>query len=159
MRVLLVTSPGGHQAQLEGLRPWFRRHTHTWVGPAQVALQVPGEEVSTCAWPTTRSVPAALRNTALAWRMLRTGRYDVIVSTGAAVAVPFFVVARLLGIPTAYIECLDRMESPSLSARLCRPLATVFCVQLEDQADLFPSIRRLRTGRSPRATHVIGALL
>lgn len=152
MRILLVTSPGGHLAQLEGLRTWFARHEHTWVAPEQVARQLPGEAVSACAWPTTRNPAAALANLVLAVRMLGRGRYDVVVSTGAAVAVPFFLVARCLGVTTAYIECLDRVRVPSLSARLCRPLSSLFCVQQPRQRRMFP-------GRGKRHVHVIGSLL
>jgi UDP-N-acetylglucosamine:LPS N-acetylglucosamine transferase len=69
----------------------------------------------------------------LAVRELRRRRPDVVVSTGAAVAFPFFLAARMMGIPTVYVEVYDRVDSPTLTGRLCRPLSTLFCVQWSEQ--------------------------
>ena len=38
-------------------------------------------------------------------------RPAIVVSTGAGVAVPFFLVAKLRGAKTAYIEVFDRIDS------------------------------------------------
>jgi hypothetical protein len=32
-----------------------------------------------------------------------------------------------------YVEVYDRIDSPTLTGRLCRPLATLFCVQWSEQ--------------------------
>ena len=60
------------------------------------------------------------------------------VSTGAAVAVPFFVLGWLRRIPTVYLEVYDRIDSPTLTGRLCRPFARLFCVQWEEQRKFYP---------------------
>lgn len=65
-------------------------------------------------------------------------RPDVVVSTGAGVAFPFFVLARLLGIPTVYIEAYDRVGSARLTGRLCRPVTDLFCVQWPEEQRLYP---------------------
>ena len=98
------------------------------------ALSLLGDEQVTWAHhPTTRNVRNLVRNSALAVRELRRRRPDVVVSTGAAVAFPFFLAARLMRIPTVYVEVYDRIDSPTLTGRLCRPLATLFCVQWSEQ--------------------------
>jgi UDP-N-acetylglucosamine:LPS N-acetylglucosamine transferase len=61
----------------------------------------------------------------------------VVVSTGAGVALPFFIAARLRGIPTVYVEVYDRIDSRTLTGRLCRPLTSLFCVQWEEQLGLY----------------------
>jgi len=88
--------------------------------------------------PTTRNLPNLLRNLRLAWRILRSCRPDLVVSTGAAVAFPFFLVARLHGIKTVYLEVYDRIDSRTLTGRLCHPLSHLFLVQWESQAKLYP---------------------
>jgi UDP-N-acetylglucosamine:LPS N-acetylglucosamine transferase len=70
--------------------------------------------------------------------VLRRQRPDVVLSTGAAVAFPFFVLARLLRIPTVYIEVYDRIDTPTLTGRLCRPFTSLFLVQWEEQRVLYP---------------------
>ncbi|MDQ3627436.1 MAG: UDP-N-acetylglucosamine--LPS N-acetylglucosamine transferase [Actinomycetota bacterium] len=148
-RVLLVGSSGGHLTQLMALQPWWQELQRVWVTFATVdaRTQLVGEEVHWAHAPTTRNIPNLLRNSALAVRLLRRTRPDVVVSTGAGVAVPFFVVARLLGIVTAYVEVYDRIDTRTLTGRLCRPFSTVFCVQWEEQCELYPD------------AHVIGCLL
>jgi len=60
-----------------------------------------------------------------------------VVSTGAAVAFPFFLAARAMGIPTVYVEVFDRIDTPTLTGRLCRPLSTLFCVQWPEQTEFY----------------------
>lgn len=141
MKILLVCSSGGHLAQLMRLEPWWAPHERRWVtfetGDATSKLQ--GEDVTWAHHPTTRNVPNLARNTALAWRLLRTWRPDVIVSTGAGVAVPFFWLHRLFGATTVYLEVFDRIDSPTLTGRLCQPVTDLFLVQWPEQQRLYRS--------------------
>jgi len=139
-RVLLVGSSGGHLAQLLALRPWWQGRDRSWVSfpTPDVISQLEGETVDFVRHPTTRNLPNLFRNFLIAWRVLRTRKPDLIVSTGAAAAVPFFVWARLLGINTVYIEVYDRIGLRTLTGRICKPLATVFCVQWPQQQQLYP---------------------
>lgn len=137
--VLLVGSAGGHLAQLMALEPWWRRHGRTWVTfdkPDARSLLV-AEDVVWAHHPTTRNLTNLLRNLVLATRLIRRLRPSVVVSTGAGVALPFFVLARLSGIPTVYVEVFDRIDSPTLTGRLCRPFTTRFCVQWPEQQSLY----------------------
>jgi UDP-N-acetylglucosamine:LPS N-acetylglucosamine transferase len=141
--LLFVGSSGGHLAQLAALRPWWAEHRRRWVTfrtPDAESL-LADENVVWAHHPTTRHLPNLLRNTVLAAGLLRRHRPAAIVSTGAAVAVPFFALGWLLGIPTVYIEVYDRLETPTLSARLCRPFATVMLVQWAEQRRLYPGAR------------------
>ena len=133
--VLLVGSSGGHLAQLlsvAGLWDADRRSYVTFDTADAVSL-LDGEQVTWAYHPTTRNVRNLVRNSVLAVRELRRRRPDVVVSTGAAVAFPFFLAARAMRIPTVYVEVYDRIDSPTLTGRLCRPLSTLFCVQWSEQ--------------------------
>lgn len=140
MRMLLVASAGGHLAQLLSLEELWRRHDRSWVtfDLPEVRASLDGETVHWAHFPTTRNLPNALRNAGLAWRLLRTERPDTVLSTGAGVSVPFFLLARVLGIRTVFIECFDRITMPTLSGRLCYPLSDVFVVQWAEQQKHFP---------------------
>lgn len=147
--VLLVGSSGGHLAQLLRLEGWWRNLDRTWVTfdkPDAVSL-LADEEVVWAHHPTTRNVGNLARNLRLAVRQMKEIRPDVVVSTGAGVALPFFVLARLRRIPTVYVEVFDRIDSPTITGRLCRPFTTRFCVQWPEQQALY------------RHSHVIGPLL
>lgn len=142
-RVLLVASNGGHLNHLLRLRPWWSQRLRTWVTfdrPDARSVLV-GEDVRWACHPTTRNLPNLLRNLALAHRMLRGEDYDVVVSTGAGVAFPFFLVALLRGIPTVYLEVYDRIDQATLTGRLCHPISSLFLVQWPDQLALYPRAR------------------
>jgi UDP-N-acetylglucosamine:LPS N-acetylglucosamine transferase len=131
VRVLLVCSPGGHLQQMLALKPAWEDAERSWVtleGP-DVGYLLADEEVTIAHGPTNRSVAKLARNLVLSWRVLRRRRPEAIISTGAALAVPFFVFGRLLGIRCVYVESVTRTESLSLSGRLVYPLANRFFVQ------------------------------
>jgi hypothetical protein len=138
--VLLVGSSGGRLAQLLALRPWWGDRDRAWVTFAtpDATSQLAGERVAWAHHPTTGNVPNLVRNTALAFRLLRREKPSVIVSTGAGVAVPFFVLGWLRAIPTVYLEVYDRVDSPTLTGRLCRPFTRLFLVQWEEQRKFYP---------------------
>jgi UDP-N-acetylglucosamine:LPS N-acetylglucosamine transferase len=140
VKVALVCSSGGHLTQLYQLRPFWEQHERYWVTfklPDSESL-LADEEVIWAHYPTTRNVKNTLRNLVLACRVLPRRRPDLVVSDGAGVALPFFVVARLLRIKTAYVEVYDRIDSPTLTGRLCRPFSSLFLVQWEEQKRFYP---------------------
>lgn len=148
-RVLLVGSSGGHLAQLIALQPWWQDRERAWVTfrTSDAMSQLAGESVDYAYHPTTRNVPNLLRNFIVAARVLRRRRPEIVVSTGAAVAIPFFLIGRLLGIATVYVEVYDRITSRTVSGRICRPLSSAFFVQWPEQQEMYPG------------SVVIGALL
>lgn len=138
--VLLVGSSGGHLAQLLALEPWYRDRTRRWVtfGTPDARSLLTGEDVVWAYHPTTRNVWNLARNTILAARLLRRRGVAAVITTGAGVAVPFIALARLRGIPTIYIEVYDRIDTPTLTAKLCRPFLSAMLVQWEEQRRLYP---------------------
>lgn len=137
--VLVVCSSGGHLAQLVALRPYLALKRTRWVTfPTADALDLlAGEDVVPASYPTTRSLKNLVRNTCLALRMLLHERPDVIISSGAAVAVPFFVLGWALRVPTVYLEVFDRVDSATLTGRLVRPFTTRMLVQWDEQQELY----------------------
>lgn len=140
MRLLLVCSSGGHLTQLSALRTWWSEHERHWVtfDTPDARSVLDGERVTWGHHPTTRNIPNLARNAVLAWRILRSRRPDVIVSTGAGIAVPFIYLGRLLGCRTAYLEVFDRIEIATLTGRLCYPVVDLFALQWPEQRRLYP---------------------
>ena len=139
-RVLMVCSSGGHLSQLMQLRPWWEHHERWWVTFDQpdARSKLHGETMIPAHHPTTRNARNLIRNVPLAHRVLSVFRPDVVVSNGAGVALPFFAVARARRIPTVYLEVYDRIDSTTLTGRLCRPLSSRFLVQWPEQQALYP---------------------
>ncbi len=139
-RALLVCSSGGHLLLLHQLQPWWEQQERLWVTFRKLDSEslLAGEQVAWAYHPVTRNVGNFLRNLKLAWRVVREYRPNVVVSTGAGVALPIFVVARMFKVKTVYVEAYERIESRSLTGRLCYPLSDLFLLQWEDQKRLYP---------------------
>jgi beta-1,4-N-acetylglucosaminyltransferase len=137
--VLLVSSAGGHLLQLWSLRSAWKGYDRAWVVASHqgsdVASLLASEKYTFCYSPTTRNVRNLVKNVVLAWRLIRQLRPNVLVTTGAGVAVPFAWVARLCGVPVVYVESLARSERPSLSCRLARPAVDRLYVQWPELAE------------------------
>ncbi len=113
------------------LEPAWRGVERSWVtlpGP-DVGYLLADETVALGHSPTNRNLKNLALNTVLAWRVLRRQQPETILSTGAGLAVPFFLIGKLLGIRLVYVESVTRTESISLSGRLVYPLADRFFVQ------------------------------
>ena len=96
-----------------------------------------GERVYPCYYPTNRNIKNLLRNTVVAWKVLRKEKPDLIISSGAAVSVPFFYLGKLFGAKLIYIEVFDRIDKPTLSGRLVYPIVDKFVVQWEEQKQVY----------------------
>ena len=148
-RVLFACSAGGHLAQLLRLEPWYRELDVRWVTfdlPDAISL-LGGADVVWAYHPTTRSLKNLVRNAWLAVREVRRFKPDVVVSSGAAIAVPFFWIGKLFGVKTVYVEVIDRIDTRTLTARLVSPVTDLFLAQDPQQLALFPG------------SHLIGRLL
>ncbi|HEU5141803.1 MAG TPA: UDP-N-acetylglucosamine--LPS N-acetylglucosamine transferase [Solirubrobacterales bacterium] len=141
-RLLLVCSPGGHLLQLFRLEGAWRDCERSWVtlDSADVRYLLAEERTHLAKGPTNRSLKALLANVRLAWRLVRSERPEAILSTGAALALPFFLVGKLFGARLIYVESLTRIHGLSLTGRLVYPLADAFFVQ-------WPTTTRLRRAR------------
>lgn len=140
MKVCLVGSSGGHLAHLYMLKPFWEKHERFWVTfDKQDAKSILKEEkMYGCYYPTNRNLKNLLRNTVLAFKVLFKERPDILISSGAAVAVPFFYIAKLMGKKLIYIEVFDRIDKPTMTGRLVYPIVDGFIVQWEEMKEVYP---------------------
>ncbi|HVY77756.1 MAG TPA: UDP-N-acetylglucosamine--LPS N-acetylglucosamine transferase [Solirubrobacterales bacterium] len=137
-KVLLVASPGGHLLQMLALEPAWRDLDPTWVtlDSPDVEYLLRGEDVVYGFGPTPRNLRNFLKNLRLARRVLRELDPGAVVSTGAGLALPFFVLGRLQRRRLVYVESITRVEKLALTGRLVYPLADEFFVQWASLARL-----------------------
>ncbi len=140
MKVCLVGSSGGHLSQLYMLKSFWQDKERFWVtfDKEDARSLLAGEKMYSCYYPTNRSLKALLINTKLAIKVLRKERPDLIISSGAAVAVPFFYVGKLTGAKLIYIEVYDRVNRATLSGRMTYPVVDKFIVQWEEMKRIYP---------------------
>jgi beta-1,4-N-acetylglucosaminyltransferase len=131
VELLLVCSSGGHLLQLHALADAWRPFVRCWVSfdKSDVKSLLAGENLIFAHGPTNRSLKNLVKNLVVAVSVIRRTRPRVILTTGAGVAVPFAWIGRLTGARVVYVESLTRIDAPSLSCRLIRPVAARVYVQ------------------------------
>lgn len=128
-RVLLVASPGGHLDELallvEGLGLagddlWWvssrNEHTESLLAERQVVWVPP---------VASRQLIRAVRGVPAAMRLHRRLRPDLVLSTGAALAVPHLLAAAAHRTRTMFVDSVTRREQPSLSGKIAQRLPGV----------------------------------
>lgn len=140
MKICLVGSSGGHLTHLYMLKPFWEKRERFWVtfDKEDARSMLAGERMYSCYYPTNRSLKALAINTGLAWKVLKREKPDLIISSGAAVAVPFFYLGKILGAKTVYIEVFDRIDSSTLSGKMVYPVADRFVVEWEETKKVYP---------------------
>lgn len=140
MKICLVGSSGGHLMHLYMLKNYWSKYERFWVTFAKddaLGLLV-NEKMYGCYFPSNRNVKNLFKNTILALRVIRRERPDIIISSGAAVAVPFFYIGKLFGAKVVYIEVFDRINTSTLTGRMVYPISDLFIVQWEEMTSVYP---------------------
>ena len=136
-RICWAYSPGGHLAELErattGIQ-FLDRFDVTFAG-GRSPSEPPRRTYFVC--HPRRAVWRTLLNAAQAAGIMLRERPQLILSTGADVAVPACLVARLLGARLIFVETAGELR-PSLSGRLLYPFAHLFVVQWPEKLAAFP---------------------
>ena len=140
VKIGFVGSSGGHLAHLYRLKPFWEQYERFWVtfDKEDARSLLSGERFIPCVFPTNHSLQALVKNTVLAWKVLRRERPSLLVSTGAAAAFPFFLVGKLFHCKLVFIEVYDRFDRLSLTGRLVYPLADRFFVQWPELQKKYP---------------------
>lgn len=132
MKVCLVGSSGGHLTHLYMLKPFWQDKDRFWVtfDKEDARSLLEGEKMYPCYYPTNRSLKALIKNTKIAWKVLRKERPDLIISSGAAVSVPFFYLGKLMGAKKEYIYIIAiiLMSLMGITENVLRSFALNFTV-------------------------------
>ena len=140
LKICLVGSSGGHLTHLYMLEDFWKNNIRFWVtfNKEDANSTLKGENVYHCYFPTNRNIKNLIKNSFLAIKILRKEKPDLIISTGAAVAVPFFYFGKLFGAKTIYIEVFDRINKPTITGKLVYPVTDKFIVQWEEMKKVYP---------------------
>lgn len=139
MKVCLVGSSGGHLTHLYMLKPFWQSKERFWVtfNKEDARSLLNGEKKYFCYYPTNRSFKALCVNTILAIKILVQEKPDLIISSGAAVAVPFFYIGKLIGSKTIYIEVFDRIDKSTVTGKMVYPVTDRFIVEWEEMKQVY----------------------
>ena len=123
MKILLISSTGGHFQALQKLEPFWGKHQCCWITfQTDYTERFLGdkEKVYWAYSPTNRNLPNLVCNLGLAWQVINRESPELVLSTGAGVAVPFVILAKIKGAKTVFIEYYLTSENTTNQQQLCK---------------------------------------
>lgn len=145
VKIALISSRGGHLFQLVRLRPFWSKYRRFWVTFEGKDTQsyIGNEKKYLGHYPDSRNIINVVRNFFLACWVLVVEKPTHIISMGAALAVPFFIVGKILGAKLIFLEPYDFVAYPSLTGRIIYQFADQFIVQHAVQKKWYPKAKYL----------------
>lgn len=154
--LMLVATPGGHILELAELAKRLPDRPVVWVTArnAQTESLLAGQQVAYVPPVRSRELGRALASWPKALDLVRRHRPSMVISTGAALAVPYLLAARTMRVPVHYIESATRRHGTSVTARL---ISGVPGVRLYHQGLLNPGRRWTHVGSAVDAYQAVTA--
>lgn len=139
LKICLVGSSGGHLTHLYMLKPFWKDKERFWAtfDKEDARSLLKGEKIYPVYYPSNRSIKALMINTIRAIKILRKERPNLIISSGAAPAIPFFWIGKFMGAKTIYVEVVDRIDKSTIAGKLCHPVADKFIVEWEEMKKVY----------------------
>ncbi len=139
MKICLACSAGGHLDEILQLRPFFSKHEYFFITfrRADTESLAKNEKIHFLERPARNPITTLL-DFFSALKILKNENPDVIISTGADVAVPVCYAAKILWKKIIFIESFCRPYQPSISGRLVYPIADLFIIQWKALQKFYP---------------------
>ncbi|MCL4691409.1 MAG: glycosyltransferase [Candidatus Hydrogenedentes bacterium] len=133
--ICLTCSHGGHLTEMLQLAESYAGHnTFYFCYDADTTRRLPHAYLV----PNMARNPVEfLKNLVRVTRIFRKERPDLVISTGAEIAIPVVLVAKVLRIPSIYIECGAQVTEPSVTGRVMYWLAERFYVQWPELREVY----------------------
>ena len=140
LKICLVGSSGGHLTHLYMLKPFWEKHDRFWVtfDKKDAKSLLEKEKMYIAYYPSNRSFKAFVINMWQALKILLKEKPDLIISSGAAPAVPFFWLGKLFGAKTIYIEVFDRIDTSTITGKMVYPVTDKFIVEWDEMKNVYP---------------------
>lgn len=145
-KICIPTSSGGHLSHMILLKKFWETHDRFWVTFNKTDAQslLKNEKKYWCYFPTNGNYFNLIRNFFLAFKILKKEKPDIIISSGAAIAIPFFWLGKkIFKCKCIYVEVYDRVNTDTKSGRFCYKYADEFFVQWEEMLKVYPKAKCL----------------
>lgn len=124
MKIIAISSVGGHWIQLLRLKPFFDRHDTIFVSTrADFSGTVSGSQfysISDFNRNNMKGVWFAIRDLI---KILRKEKPDAVITTGAAPGLLALLIAKVFSVKTIWLDSIANVEELSMSGRI----ASTFC--------------------------------
>lgn len=142
LKVCLISSTGGHLAQLKQLLPVVADYDYFMVTEKNPAMSGGGEGRTYFLTQQERKnvnfIFSFLYNLIYSLFIFLRERPDVIITTGAGAVLPYCFIAKLFGRKLIFIESFAKVSTPTLTGRIIYRISDKFYVQWEELLKVYP---------------------
>ncbi len=138
-KACIVSSAGGHLTEVLALEEVFKDLEHYFVtfDRPDAREKLRGEKVYFVKDPKRNPLKLIL-NLLQSFFIFLKERPDVVISTGAGVALPTVLIAKFFGKRVIFVETMAAVRSPSLTGRLAYRFSDLFIVQWKSLKRFYP---------------------
>jgi len=135
----IITSKGGHLLQLIQINSLFKKYNRFWVSFSgkDTKYYLKKEITYYAYYPESRNVLNAIKNSLLSIKIFLKEKPSHLISSGAGLAVPFFIIGKILKARLIFIEPFDFVSYPSLTGKILYNIVDLFIVQHKVQKKWF----------------------
>lgn len=140
-KVGIITSPGGHLVTLLSIDPLINHNNSFWITLKSIDTEysISNKKKYFVYGPESRNILNLLRNIFKAFYILFKEKPDILISSGAGIAIPFFLIGKLFfSTKLIFIEVFDFVQYPSLTGKMLYPISDHFIVQHSKQLTWYP---------------------
>jgi UDP-N-acetylglucosamine:LPS N-acetylglucosamine transferase len=140
LKICLACSAGGHLTELIQLKELWKKREHYWVSDRRSnAVELSKKEKVYFTTVPARNYFKLMINFVQSLRIFLVEMPDVVISTGADVAVPTCIIAKLFGKKVVYIESFAAVYKPSESGKIMHKNADLFFYQWKELKKNYPN--------------------
>jgi len=128
MKIALVCSHGGHLTEMQYILDSFKGHELFFVTYDSIRTRkLPYQKylMDNIGKNPIKMIVAFIKFFSIYLKE----RPDIVVSTGAEIAIPAFYIAKIFRVKTIFIECWCRVRTSSATGNYIYPVADIFLVQ------------------------------
>ncbi|MBA2877148.1 UDP-N-acetylglucosamine:LPS N-acetylglucosamine transferase [Anoxybacillus kamchatkensis] len=146
LRVCLISSTGGHLAQLLQLIPIVKKYEYFIVTEkSEMSMSLPKKHQTYFLMQQDRKNPFFLfqfiSNVFRSITILIKEKPDVVITTGAGAVIPTCLFGKMMGKKIVYIESFAKIHSPTLTGRVVYKFADRFYIQWEELREYYPKAK------------------
>lgn len=129
---------------MKSLHDFWEKHERVWVTHRDAdtnSLEEANETVYWIPYQAPRNILNLIQNIPATLRILQAESPDLVISTGASIAVNFGFAAKLIGLKFIYVESISRSLDLSLSGKLVYPICDEIYVQWASLCKQYPKAK------------------
>ena len=142
MKICVACSSGGHLTEILQIKEVFDKRNNFFITFKRKDSEELAEKEEVYFVTDPKRNPISLMiNIFQSFNIFLKEKPDVVISTGAGVAVPICYIAKLFGKKIIFFESFCRIHGKSLSGKLIYPIADLFFVQWPEMKKLYPEAK------------------